>query len=98
MESFEIKGDNGLISIEIDEVFGFPNRTTHLGGYDCRANIEIKIPSYHAKGRFYTSTGEIFMFYEALNKCRKEIGGEARYSTFEGNLELKVTFDDSGHS
>lgn len=98
MESFQIKGDNGLIRIELDEVFGFPNQTSHFGGYECRADIEIKIPNYHVKGDFYTSTGEIFRFFEELNKCQKEIKGEAKYLTLEGNLELKVKFDNSGHA
>lgn len=97
MECFEIKGDNGLIRIEIDKVFGFPNQTSHFSGYECQADIEIKIPSYHVKGDFYISTGEIFRFYEELNRSQKEIKGEAKYLT-EGNLELKVKFDDSGHA
>jgi len=98
MDSFEIKGDNGLLRISISEVFGFPNQTSHFGGYDCRADIEIRVPSYFVKGDFYTTTGEIFNFYEALNKCQKEIKGDAKYSTSEGNLELNVNFDELGHT
>ena len=43
MEKFELKGDNGIIVIQIDEVYGFPNETCFKGGYECKVGIEIKV-------------------------------------------------------
>jgi len=98
MEIFEIKGDNGFLKIEIKEVFGFPNRTSHFGGYECRADIEIKIPSYHVKGDFHTSTGEIFRFYKELKKCQTELKGVAEYSTIDRNLDIKIEYKEFGQT
>ena len=98
MESFEIKGDNGFLKIEIKEVFGFPNRTSHFGGYECRADIHIKIPSYQVEGNFYTSTGEIFKFYNELEKCQIVLKGKAEYSTMENNLEMIIKYNDLGRT
>jgi hypothetical protein len=98
MESFEIKGDNGLIKIELRKVIGFPEKTSHFGGYDCQTDIEIKIPNYQVKGDLYTSTGEIFSFYNELKKCQDELTGEANYLTLEGNLELKVKYNELGQT
>ena len=97
MEVFEIKGDNGFVKIEIKEIFGFPDETSHFGGYECRADIEIKIPSYSAKGDFYTSTGQLFEFYEELKVCQAQLKGEVKYLTFEGNFALKIKYTELGH-
>ncbi len=98
MESFEVKGDNGFLKIEIKEVYGFPDETSHFGGYECRADIEIKIPSYHVKGNFHTSTGEIFQFYEELSKCQIKLKGEVEYQTLENNLEIRVKYNNMGRT
>ncbi|MFT6937660.1 MAG: hypothetical protein ACJA1N_001964 [Saprospiraceae bacterium] len=98
MNNFEIKGDNGFLKVKIINVFGYPNRTSHLGGYECRASIEINIPSYQVKGTFYTSTGEIFRFYEELNKCQNELKGEAEYITAEPNLEINIKYNNMGQT
>ena len=56
MDSFTIKGENGFIKITIDEVFEFPDRTCHWGGYDVKATAEIKSGNFYVKSSFYTST------------------------------------------
>ena len=98
MESFQIKGDDGEIKIKIEEVYGFPNQTCFSGGYECKAVVEIKIPCYHAKGTFYTSTGEVYRFYEQLKTCQEKVSGEANYSTLEGNFEMKVKYNALGQT
>lgn len=98
MERFEIKGDNGFIKIELKEVFRFPNKVSNFGGYECRADIEIKIPNYQVKGNFCTSTREIYNFCEDLKRCQSSLNGAANYSTYEGHLDLKIKYNGSGQA
>ncbi len=96
MERFTIKGNDGFIKIGIKEVFGFPNKTSHTGGYDCMADIEINIPGYRATGDFYTSTGELFEFFSSLKQGQENLNGIAEYLTLEGNLNINVTYNELG--
>lgn len=48
---FVIRGKKGcFILITIEEVFDFPNITSHFGGYDVRGTAEIKSGNYYLKG------------------------------------------------
>ncbi len=69
MESFQLKGDNGFISIILVKVYGFPERTSYFGGYEAETLIEIKSSNYNVKGNLSTTTGEIYEFYQALKTC-----------------------------
>ncbi|MCI2230366.1 hypothetical protein MC378_14395 [Polaribacter sp. MSW13] len=93
MEEFELKGDNGIITVGIEKTFGFPNETCFKGGYECVAGIEIKVGSYLVKSSFYTSTGELFKFYEKLKICQTELNGNAEFDSYENNLELNVKYE-----
>ena len=68
MESFILKGENGYIKIELEQVFDFPNTTCHWGGYDAKTKIEIKSGNFKVNSSFYTSTGEIYLFYKSLKE------------------------------
>jgi hypothetical protein len=92
MEEFELKGQDGFLVFRIDEVFGFPNKTSHFGGYDCVLGIEIKVGGYNVKSRFYSSTGELADFYKKIKKCHNELNGLAEFNSYESNLELTVKY------
>ena len=92
MEIFEIKGDNGILTIEIEKTFDFPNKICFKGGYECIVGIEIKVGSYSVKSSFYTSTGELFKFYEKLKICQTELNGIAEFDSYESNLKLTVNY------
>ncbi|MDN3494213.1 hypothetical protein QMA06_15945 [Winogradskyella sp. APC 3343] len=92
MEEFELKGQDGFLIIRINEVFGFPNRTSHFGGYDCVVGIDIKVGGYNVRSQFYSSTGELFDFYEKIKKCQTELNGLAEFNSYESNLELTVKY------
>ena len=51
MEKFELKGENGIITVGIEKIFGFPNETCFKGGYECIAGIEINEPELTGKLR-----------------------------------------------
>ncbi|MBO9131060.1 hypothetical protein [Bacillus sp. 165] len=43
MKEFIIAGKHGFIRIELNEVYGFPNETSYLGGYDVKGKIKNHI-------------------------------------------------------
>ncbi len=93
MEEFKLEGENGIITIGIEKTFGFPNETCFKGGYECVAGIEIKVGSYSVKSNFYTSTGELFRFYEKLKICQIELKGIAEFVSYENNLKLTTKYE-----
>jgi len=93
MEEFELKGQNGIIRLGINEVFGFPNKTSHFGGYDCILEVEIKVNSYSVKSNFYSTTGELSKFFKKFRMCHAELNGIAEFHSYEENLELTVKYD-----
>lgn len=97
MDHFEIKGDNGFIKITVGQVFGFPNHTSHFGGYDTQSEIEIRSQNYFVKGTLWTSTGKMYDFYRKLGECQKQLKGAVEYINYDRTLELNLTYDDLGH-
>src|SRR5688500_5557745 len=97
MDYFEIKGDDGYIKVTLGEVFGFPDQTSHFGGYDTQSEIEIKSQSYFVKGTLWTTTGEIYDFYRKLEECQRHLSGTIEYNSYERNLQLQLTYDQLGH-
>ena len=97
MNSFTIKGEADFVRINLEEVFGFPDETSHWGGYDVNASIEIKSGNFQVRSTFYTSTGELFEFYERIKKCNEVLKGFVLYENYEKNLSMKASYDDLGH-
>jgi hypothetical protein len=93
LEKFELSGEDGKILIDINKVYGFPEKTSHFGGYDCILGIEIKVNSYLVKSYFSSSTGELFEFHERLKKCHSDLNGIAKFVSYERNLDLSVKYD-----
>ncbi|MBF9239602.1 hypothetical protein I2I05_19575 [Hymenobacter sp. BT683] len=97
-EKFEILGDNGdHISITFVEVWGFPNTTSFVGGYDVLAAVIIKAGGFQVISNFYTSTGEIYELLKQLVRSNEQLSGVVRYASFEGNLEFTAEYDTLGH-
>ena len=98
MESLIIKGDDcNFIEIIYSEIFGFPSQTSHFGGYDINATINIKSYGFSVNSKFYTSTGEIFSFFEKIKECNEVLSGVAKFKSSEDNLELNLTYDNLGN-
>lgn len=98
MDSFQLKGNNGCISISLIKVYGFPDETSHFGGYEVNASIEIKSSNYHVKGILSTTTGEIYEFYQELKTCHNTVKGTAYYRSYENNLVMQVAYNPQGHT
>jgi hypothetical protein len=99
MEQFTVHGENGShITISFEEVYGFPESTCHWGGYDVRTGIKIKSGNFQVDSNLWTSTGEIHGLYESLKSCNADLKGTVTYISYEGNLELKIDYDNMGHA
>ncbi|WP_141638407.1 hypothetical protein [Leptospira weilii] len=94
---FSIAGEQGFIKITIREVFGFPDETSYLGGYDCNCFIEIKSKGYNASGNFWCSTGILYDFYTELSIFYKKLEGTLEFKSPEYQLEFSLSFDNYGH-
>lgn len=79
------------------EVFCFPETTCHWGGYDLSSIIEIKSRSFNVKSVLYTSTGQIYQFFQQLKSCNEKLSGTAKFVSYEGNLDFTAGYDNLGH-
>ena len=97
IKAFEIIGRNDeRIKLEITEVYGYPEQTSFRGGYDVVCNLEITAGVYSVySDHYYSSTGALYDFYTALQKCYDSLNGKAKYAVYcaENDLEFEVVFD-----
>ncbi len=97
MNEFKIVGKQGFIRIELNEVFGFPNQTSYLGGYDVKGKIEIRSGNYYVKdAELWFSTGQVYEFFIRLQKCNQNLKGNATFSESENILKLDLSFNRLG--
>ncbi|MEK3731658.1 hypothetical protein MKX64_04290 [Paenibacillus sp. FSL M8-0334] len=97
MNGFRVAGTQGHIEIQLEEVYGFPEATSHFGGYDAKASVEIKSGNYSVKGEMYVTTREISLFYDQLKACYQRLDGEVEFANYDVSLELKLCFNAQGH-
>jgi len=96
MNEFVVIGKQGFIRIELIKAFGFPKETSHFGGYDAQGITEIKSGNYYVKGELWFSTGEVYEFYKQLERCYRELKGEATFWNAEANLRIDIKFNRLG--
>jgi hypothetical protein len=96
MLAFSLNGYGEYIRITIDEVFGYPDETSHDGGYGARGRIEISSGGYKVDSQLYFTTGELYLFKESLNNCYKNFSGIAKLNNSEHELELSAQFSKTG--
>ncbi|MDF2067623.1 hypothetical protein [Bacillus sp. Cr_A10] len=97
MNEFKIVGKQGFIRIELNEVYGFPNQTSYLGGYDVKGKIEIRSGNYYVKdAELWFSTGQVYEFFIQLQKCNNNLKGNATFSESENILKLDLSFNRLG--
>ena len=97
VNEFKIAGKQGFIQIELNEVYGFPNETSYLGGYDVKGKIDIKSGNYYVKdAEIWFSTGQVYQFFIQLQKCYNELKGSVTFSESENNLKIELNFNRFG--
>lgn len=97
VEVFTLRASGGSVQICLDEVFGFPSRTSHFGGYDARGTVAIDCGAYHVRGPLWFSTGEVWQFYTDLRTAYDALTGQVRFCSSEGNLNFTLRFTTRGH-
>lgn len=101
MKAFCLNG-NGTEKVEltINEVFDFPAHTSIEGGYDFKGSLEICVGSYSVYcSEFYSSTGVLYNFFTAIQKCYDSLGGTADYRhLYENDLKFSLTMTNWGHA
>lgn len=101
MSLFCIKGYNGeQISLELNEVIGFPEETSIEGGYDIKCTLKIDVGCYHVEcDTLYSATGALYRFCDELKKCYARLEGKAEYKLcLENDLHFKVEMTSSGRA
>jgi hypothetical protein len=97
MEYFKINGNGNFIQITFEEVYGYPDTTSHFGGYEVRSKLEIKSKGFKVASTLWTTTGELFQFYQTLKISYEKVFGVVNFKTYEGNLEFSISYDVMGH-
>ena len=98
MFEFKIEGKEGYIELAILEVFGFPQNTSHNGGYDAKGYIKIKSRGYYAEGEIWISTGEVYLLYEGLKSAYEKLEGKVEFYATDGNyLKVDIEFLERGN-
>ena len=97
MEDITIKAGTDFVRLRIDRIYGFPDRTSHFGGYDCDGMLEIRCGHFHIWGDLVFSTGQVWQLYQELRKAYGALTGQARFASSEGNLNFTITFTSRGH-
>ena len=97
MEEFELKGGDDFLKISFEEIYGFPDETSPLGGFDTKSILEIKSDGFGVQSTLWGTTSNIFEFYTQLAICNEVLAGSAHYHSYEGNLKFQVDYDNNGH-
>lgn len=98
MIAFRIKGDDGLMELTIDEVFGYPDKTSYGGGYGAKGRLCIKACEYAVdNATHYFTTGELYSFMQQLEQCYNSLSGTAVLENTESELELECQVNKLGH-
>jgi hypothetical protein len=99
MNQIHIEGEiQQRLIINFIKVHGFPDSTSHAGGYDVNGEVEIRSENYFFKGSIWITTGEIFSFHEDLKEFYRNCNGKARIQNFENNFELLIEIDKLGRT
>ena len=97
MEEFEIRNGHDFLKITLKTVYGFPNVTSHFGGYDTKSILEINANGFNVIADIYISTGEIFEFYKNLSFRNDQLRGSIHFENYETDLEFDLVYDFNGH-
>ena len=101
MRLFCLNGYQGeKISMELNEVIGFPNSTSYEGGYDIICTLTIDAGCYHIEfDKLYSATGTLYRFCNELKTCYNKLEGQAEYRMLlENDLCFKVNVTTAGHA
>jgi len=102
MRVFCLNGSTGdeKIEVTIEEIFGFPERTSYDGGYGFRGTLHISVGSFAVNNAtIYSSTGALYRFLKSLEQCYQSLAGmaELRHS-LERDFSITLKMTQFGHA
>ncbi len=92
MDSFTLAGSTGSLTVQIEEVYGFPDQTSPFGGYDTRSQLRLRSHGFSVDSVLWLSTGEVFTFYQQLRAAQAQLAGVARFASSEDNLSFALAY------
>ena len=92
MDSFTLAGSTGSLTLQVEEVYGFPHQTSPFGGYDTRSRLQLRSHGFSVESVVWLSTGEVFSFYQQLRAAHAQLAGVARFASSEKNLCFTLTY------
>jgi hypothetical protein len=95
--SFILKSETDYFRLKIVSIFGFPDETHFMGGYDTESYVEIKSGGYAGLGVIYITTSQVNNFYKQLVEGYKSLSGSAILNDYEDRLAISAEFDGIGH-
>lgn len=101
MKAFCLYGNDGKIELTINEILGFPERTSIEGGYDFKGTLDVKTGSYevHCVGSFFSATGILCRFMHSLMDCYNSFEGTASYRhLYDRDFEFDLRMTKHGHA
>ncbi|WP_223696508.1 hypothetical protein [Hymenobacter psoromatis] len=93
MDSFSVRGFNGFLEVEIDKIFGFPDQTSHFGGYDTESRVKVESNGFSVDSKLWLSTGEVFDLYNSLREAHEKLNGSAKFESSERNLSFAINYE-----
>lgn len=87
---------SSFLKLTITEVFGFPKKTCHWGGYEANCKILLKSGGFSINDQFYISTGQFYEFFKSLESAYSTLEGRVQLESIENNLNLFVLFKENG--
>ncbi len=95
--SFQLKSETDYFLLKILSVYGFPDETHFMGGYDTESSVKIEAGSYTAEGVIYITTSQIHTFYKQMAEGFRSLSGSAVLNDYENRFNLTAEFDGIGH-
>lgn len=96
MNQFFIKGDTDFLNITLDQVQGYPDSTSHLGGYAVRASLKIKCGPFQVHTLIESSTGLFYQLLQQLKECQANLEGDIYFYSAEHAFNLFIGYDKTG--
>lgn len=94
--AFNIDGCRDSISLNINEIFGYPSKITYGGGYAAKGMLKICVGSYKVYAEHNFTTGELYNFFCDLQNCYNKIQGKAILTNIDKELSLNILFNKLG--
>lgn len=101
MYLFCLNGYNGeRLSMEFNEIFGFPDNISYDGGYDMVCTLKIDAGCFHVESEnLYSATGALYRFCDELKVCYDKLHGTAEYRMLlEDDLSFKIAMTNGGRA